>query len=124
MSPAKKKKTRRKAPRKRGARLTPRRDKQGLDAAEVLLGLDAPDVSGLVDEVRAGDICAFVSMKETETGDSLSDLLGQRADTLINDGGVDVTLFEITSRVLEISLRDRPHNGPGRIRHEQAERRY
>ena len=27
-----------------------------------------------IDEVRAGDICAFVSMKETETGDSLSDL--------------------------------------------------
>jgi elongation factor G len=26
-----------------------------------------------IDEVRAGDICAFVSMKETETGDSLSD---------------------------------------------------
>jgi elongation factor G len=26
-----------------------------------------------VDEVRAGDICAFVSMKDTETGDSLSD---------------------------------------------------
>ncbi len=27
-----------------------------------------------IDEVRSGDICAFVSMKETETGDSLSDL--------------------------------------------------
>jgi elongation factor G len=27
-----------------------------------------------IDEARAGDICAFVSMKETETGDSLSDL--------------------------------------------------
>ena len=27
-----------------------------------------------IDEVRAGDICAFVSMKETETGDSLSDM--------------------------------------------------
>ena len=26
-----------------------------------------------IDEVRAGDICAFVSMKDTETGDSLSD---------------------------------------------------
>ncbi len=26
-----------------------------------------------IDEVRAGDICAFVSMKETETGDSLTD---------------------------------------------------
>ena len=26
-----------------------------------------------IDEVRAGDICAFVSMKETETGDTLSD---------------------------------------------------
>ena len=26
-----------------------------------------------IDEARAGDICAFVSMKETETGDSLSD---------------------------------------------------
>ncbi len=26
-----------------------------------------------VDEVRAGDICAFVSMKDTETGDTLSD---------------------------------------------------
>ena len=26
-----------------------------------------------IDETRAGDICAFVSMKETETGDSLSD---------------------------------------------------
>jgi elongation factor G len=26
-----------------------------------------------IDECRAGDICAFVSMKETETGDSLSD---------------------------------------------------
>jgi elongation factor G len=26
-----------------------------------------------IDEVRAGDICAFVSMKETETGDSLCD---------------------------------------------------
>ena len=26
-----------------------------------------------IDEVRAGDICAFVSLKETETGDSLSD---------------------------------------------------
>ena len=26
-----------------------------------------------IEEVRAGDICAFVSMKETETGDSLSD---------------------------------------------------
>ena len=26
-----------------------------------------------LDEVRAGDICAFVSMKDTETGDSLSD---------------------------------------------------
>jgi elongation factor G len=26
-----------------------------------------------VDEVRAGDICAFVSLKETETGDSLTD---------------------------------------------------
>ena len=25
-----------------------------------------------IDEARAGDICAFVSMKETETGDSLS----------------------------------------------------
>jgi elongation factor G len=27
-----------------------------------------------IEEVRAGDICAFVSMKDTETGDSLSDL--------------------------------------------------
>jgi len=27
-----------------------------------------------IDEARAGDICAFVSMKETETGDSLSDM--------------------------------------------------
>jgi elongation factor G len=27
-----------------------------------------------IDEVRAGDICAFVSMKETETGDSLCDM--------------------------------------------------
>ncbi len=27
-----------------------------------------------IDEVRAGDICAFVSLKETETGDTLSDL--------------------------------------------------
>ncbi|SFS14458.1 elongation factor G [Dyella sp. OK004] len=26
-----------------------------------------------IDEVRAGDICAFVSLKETETGDSLTD---------------------------------------------------
>lgn len=26
-----------------------------------------------IDEVRAGDICAFVSMKDTETGDSLAD---------------------------------------------------
>ena len=26
-----------------------------------------------IDEVRAGDICAFVSMKDTETGDTLSD---------------------------------------------------
>ncbi len=26
-----------------------------------------------IDEVRSGDICAFVSMKDTETGDSLSD---------------------------------------------------
>ncbi len=26
-----------------------------------------------IDEARAGDICAFVSMKDTETGDSLSD---------------------------------------------------
>ncbi|MFC4819605.1 elongation factor G [Dokdonella ginsengisoli] len=26
-----------------------------------------------IDEVRAGDICAFVSMKETETGDTLTD---------------------------------------------------
>src|SRR5690606_14277418 len=26
-----------------------------------------------IDEVRAGDICAFVSMKETETGDTLCD---------------------------------------------------
>jgi elongation factor G len=30
------------------------------------------DAAEDVDEVRAGDICAFVSMKETETGDSLS----------------------------------------------------
>ncbi len=27
-----------------------------------------------IDEVRAGDICAFVSLKETETGDTLSDM--------------------------------------------------
>jgi elongation factor G len=27
-----------------------------------------------IDECRAGDICAFVSLKETETGDSLSDM--------------------------------------------------
>ncbi len=27
-----------------------------------------------IDEARAGDICAFVSLKETETGDSLSDM--------------------------------------------------
>jgi elongation factor G len=27
-----------------------------------------------IEEARAGDICAFVSMKETETGDSLCDL--------------------------------------------------
>ncbi|MEZ5564870.1 MAG: elongation factor G [Gammaproteobacteria bacterium] len=31
------------------------------------------DATKDIDEVRAGDICAFVSMKETETGDSLSD---------------------------------------------------
>ena len=30
-----------------------------------------------IDEVRAGDICAFVSLKETETGDTLSDLSSQ-----------------------------------------------
>jgi elongation factor G len=32
------------------------------------------DATKDIDEVRAGDICAFVSLKETETGDSLSSL--------------------------------------------------
>ena len=71
MSPARKKKARNKAPRKRSGKLTPPREKKGLDADELLLALDAPGVAGLVDEVRSAGGAAIGAYREPLSGRSL-----------------------------------------------------
>jgi ParB family chromosome partitioning protein len=60
-----------KKPRKPAAarkRLTPRKDKRGLDAAQIVLGVDAAEVAPLVAEVRAAGGAAIGAYREPLSG--------------------------------------------------------
>lgn len=49
-------------------RLSPRREKRGLDAADIALGLDRPDVAPLVEEVRGAGGAALGAYREPLSG--------------------------------------------------------
>ncbi len=50
------------------AKLTPRKDKRGLQAADMVLGLDAPQVAGLIDEVASAGGAAIGAYREPFSG--------------------------------------------------------
>lgn len=73
-APATKKKTKvpsRAAGKKTRGRLSPRREKRGLDAADIALGLEGPDVAPLVEEVRAVGGAALGAYREPLSGRAL-----------------------------------------------------
>lgn len=64
---------RKKAPARKAARgrLSPRREKRGLDAADIALGFDGPDVALLVEQVRAAGGAALGAYREPLSGRAL-----------------------------------------------------
>ena len=61
-----KKGTRKKGPAKK--RLTPRKEKRGLDATQVMLSVDSPEVASLVDDVRSKGGAAIGAYREPFSG--------------------------------------------------------
>jgi ParB family chromosome partitioning protein len=68
MVAAKKSNPRTKARGKRSGRLAPRTEQRGLDAADVLLGLDADEIVTLVEEVRKAGGAAVAAYREPLSG--------------------------------------------------------
>ena len=65
---AKKSKAAKKPGKKRSGKLTPRKEQRGLDAADIVLGLEAPDVAALVEEVRQAGGAAVAAYREPLSG--------------------------------------------------------
>lgn len=63
-----KKTAKKKAGRKRTGKLAPRKERRGLEAAEVVLGLDAADVAPLAEEVRQAGGAAIAAYREPLSG--------------------------------------------------------
>lgn len=63
-----KKTAKKKAGRKRSGKLAPRKERRGLEAAEVVLGLDAADVAPLGEEVRQAGGAAIAAYREPLSG--------------------------------------------------------
>lgn len=57
-----------KRPARARKRLSPRKDKRGLQAAEMVLPIDAPEVAALVDQVRQGGGAAIGAYREPLSG--------------------------------------------------------
>jgi ParB family chromosome partitioning protein len=53
---------------KRGGKLAPRKDKRGLDASEVVLALEAPDVAPLAGEITSAGGAAIAAYREPLSG--------------------------------------------------------
>ena len=69
MNVAAKKSTARKKPqRKRAGKLAPRKEQRGLDAADILLGLDADEVATLVEEVRQAGGAPIAAYRDPLSG--------------------------------------------------------
>ncbi len=55
----------------KAARLTPRKDKRGLNAADIVLGIDAPEIAPLTDEVRRAGGAPLGAYREPLSGRAL-----------------------------------------------------
>src|SRR5690606_27294935 len=53
---------------KRSGKLAPRKEQRGLDAASIMLGLDAPEIVHLVQEVREAGGAAIAAYREPLSG--------------------------------------------------------